>query len=153
MTAGMKIIIISRHVLHPTKILPQDIAGKLPQLFPGGAGVHSIRRVGHDLNKMMSGGKGTKGGHIFLIQGFRPAAAGIPRKKSKRIRPELRRLSSHGQITAGGRQMTADMKLLHPIYPLPLKETTFPLSDARIRRFSPSRKTFSSAHIVHHLTI
>ena len=110
MAARMKIIIISRRILHSFQIVGHRLPGKFPEILFGGAGVQRIGRMGNDPAEMMLSCQRKKFLYIFLIDLLSLPASGISRKKSEGVPAVGDHLARHVFISFGRSRMISDVQ-------------------------------------------
>ena len=116
MAAGVEIVEIPGQSRHPPQIVRQHFGGKGSGLAVGGAQVHGIGTVSHQLSEASFQKHFSRSGGIGRILRLCPAASGIPGEKGKGIGPDGAGGFHHFHISPGGRQMTSQIQQVHPSF-------------------------------------
>ena len=97
-TARMEIVELMRHLLHAHEIICHHLLRELPQMFLGRAGIHRIRRMGHDGTERVRLHKTAQARRIRQVNRLRPATARIAREECKCRSTQLHRRLPHRLI-------------------------------------------------------
>ena len=124
MAAGVEIVEVAGQRRHPAQIVLQHLRRKRAGFGIGGAQVHGVGPVGHQLSEVFT----LQHLHSFRRVGgilfFRLAAPGIPGEEGEGIGPNGHGRLHHSHIPAAGRQMTS--KITHGLHSFGAHYSTFP---------------------------
>ena len=146
MTAGMKIVHLTRRVLHALQVVPHGRKTKLLHTLLCGTGVEGIRCVGKDGLDPVLCCEVVKRRHIRRVNVLRRSPSGIACKKLKCVAAQFYRLFRHGEIALGCGQMTTDCKHSSSSYTMEIYVFRFarPISSAGILSSIPSNSILTN---------
>ena len=117
MAAGVEVVERVRDMLKACEVICHRFACEGAQVFLGGAGVHRIGRMGDERADAVLFTVAAEGAYVVHVERLRPAAARVACKEGEDVGIEVHCGLSHGEIAAGRRKVTADVKrmvcLLH----------------------------------------
>ena len=106
--AGVEIVKLTGRVLHALQVVGKGHARKLCHVRLGRAGVERVGRVRDQPVDARAGALGVKDCDVCVLNGLGAAAAGIAREKRERVCAQRLGALCHGEIPAGGGNVTAD---------------------------------------------